>query len=276
VRVGAAQCAIGYIVAKRVVAYIVGARAVASLALSSPSPVIMSPDREENVDDGANDITYPSPTAETMDAGPFYHTGPRDGGAQEHVESVEHHDVHDIHDPDQVKEPEHEHEHEQNDISAMDPPTSQHVSRPTNLEELQLAAQLGQGLAGTPLIPNTDPNMNVEDPNLRSIMPAHENEQHHSPYIHDAQTSEQLLPHGLPEGLPVSVGPALAQHYSLDNGIPPRKRSKVSRACDECRRKKIKCDAQSDTGETPCSSCARSNIRCLFSRIPQKRGPSKG
>jgi hypothetical protein len=50
----------------------------------------------------------------------------------------------------------------------------------------------------------------------------------------------------------------------------------VSRACDECRRKKVKCDAASETGEEPCSNCRRSSIRCLFSRIPQKRGPSKG
>lgn len=50
----------------------------------------------------------------------------------------------------------------------------------------------------------------------------------------------------------------------------------MSRACDECRRKKVKCDAASETGEEPCSNCRRSSIRCLFSRIPQKRGPSKG
>ncbi|KAI5861342.1 hypothetical protein GGS23DRAFT_147449 [Durotheca rogersii] len=74
-----------------------------------------------------------------------------------------------------------------------------------------------------------------------------------------------------------------AQHYAsqavasiVPDHIPPRKRSKVSRACDECRRKKVKCDAVSENGEEPCSNCRRSAIRCLFSRIPQKRGPSKG
>jgi hypothetical protein len=69
----------------------------------------------------------------------------------------------------------------------------------------------------------------------------------------------------------------LGQQYQLqDSSIPPRKRSKVSRACDECRRKKIKCDALSEGGDEPCSNCRRSSSRCLFSRIPQKRGPSKG
>jgi hypothetical protein len=74
----------------------------------------------------------------------------------------------------------------------------------------------------------------------------------------------------------------LAQQYQLvqnmqdNSGIAPRKRSKVSRACDECRRKKIKCDALSENGEEACSNCRRSNATCLFSRVPQKRGPSKG
>lgn len=61
-----------------------------------------------------------------------------------------------------------------------------------------------------------------------------------------------------------------------EDGIPPRKRSKVSRACDECRRKKVKCDAFFDPGEVACTNCRRAQSACEFSRIPQKRGPSKG
>ncbi|KAF3163463.1 Glucose-responsive transcription factor, variant 2 [Orbilia oligospora] len=67
---------------------------------------------------------------------------------------------------------------------------------------------------------------------------------------------------------------------SMEMGGPsdlaPRKRSKVSRACDECRRKKIRCDATSETGVEQCSSCKRVGARCSFSRVPMKRGPSKG
>ncbi|CAI6315493.1 unnamed protein product [Periconia digitata] len=55
-----------------------------------------------------------------------------------------------------------------------------------------------------------------------------------------------------------------------------RKRSKVSRACDECRRKKIRCDATTENGPEACSSCKRTGVRCQFSRQPMKRGPSKG
>ncbi|KAK5162456.1 hypothetical protein LTR04_003710 [Oleoguttula sp. CCFEE 6159] len=55
-----------------------------------------------------------------------------------------------------------------------------------------------------------------------------------------------------------------------------RKRSKVSRACDECRRKKIRCDATTENEGQPCSSCSRTGAQCRFSRQPMKRGPSKG
>lgn len=64
------------------------------------------------------------------------------------------------------------------------------------------------------------------------------------------------------------------EHY--DPNDPSRKRSKVSRACDECRRKKIRCDATSENGPEACSSCKRTGARCQFSRQPMKRGPSKG
>lgn len=207
-----------------------------------------------------------------MEAGPFYNTSGRDG-APEHQD---HHQEHPDHHPDQhIPEQVQVHDHDQSEMPPPEPETPQHhVSRPANLVELQLAAQLGQGLAGTPLMPATDPNMNVEDPNLRNIMPHPESEPQHTPsYVQDGSTNDPMAQHSGS----VPVGPPLPPQYSMTgDNIPPRKRSKVSRACDECRRKKIKCDAQSDTGESPCSSCARSNIRCLFSRVPQKRGPSKG
>ncbi|GAP88351.1 putative c6 finger domain-containing protein [Rosellinia necatrix] len=117
----------------------------------------------------------------------------------------------------------------------------------------------------------------------------HQQQQQQQHLIPDQQLS-QPLPSQQPQPLqqqrpllqPISVLDQLAQQYAthahqtVQDSIPPRKRSKVSRACDECRRKKVKCDAASETGEEPCSNCRRSSIRCLFSRIPQKRGPSKG
>ncbi|KAL2829871.1 hypothetical protein BJY01DRAFT_261136 [Aspergillus pseudoustus] len=48
-------------------------------------------------------------------------------------------------------------------------------------------------------------------------------------------------------------------------------RSSVSsKACDSCRRRKVKCDSQ----ET-CANCRISNIDCLYTRISKKRGPRR-
>ncbi|KAJ3570156.1 hypothetical protein NPX13_g5825 [Xylaria arbuscula] len=120
----------------------------------------------------------------------------------------------------------------------------------------------------------------------------HQRQQLHQQFAHDqhpSQTHSQPLASSQPQ--PIQQRPLLQAHGGLDHisqqyavhphqptqdNIPPRKRSKVSRACDECRRKKVKCDAASETGEEPCSNCRRSSIQCMFSRIPQKRGPSKG
>lgn len=55
-----------------------------------------------------------------------------------------------------------------------------------------------------------------------------------------------------------------------------KERSKVSRACDECRRKKIRCDAVDETATLACTNCVRTSASCTFSRQPLKRGPSKG
>lgn len=59
-----------------------------------------------------------------------------------------------------------------------------------------------------------------------------------------------------------------------------RKRSKVSRACDTCRKKKIKCNAEYSSSlkeiTKKCDNCIKNQVECLFSRTPLKRGPSKG
>lgn len=65
--------------------------------------------------------------------------------------------------------------------------------------------------------------------------------------------------------------PSAPSHHSKQ-----KERQKVSRACDECRRKKIRCDAIDETGTMPCTNCTRTVASCAFSRQPMKRGPSKG
>jgi len=218
---------------------------------------------------------YPSPT-DGQDDGPFYNTAQRD------------------------------HHMEMQDPQEPQPPTpQQQTQRPSvSAEELQLAAQLTRDLAtgglgsmmgtshtveedaldqhdpslqslqnlqnqdrGLQAMPNQDPSLH-SDPNLQNVMPHPEAAQAHH-YVENPPPPPSHLPPHVQMGMPQS------HQYSVDN-IPPRKRSKVSRACDECRRKKVKCDAPSEGGDEPCSNCRRSAIRCLFSRVPQKRGPSKG
>lgn len=71
-----------------------------------------------------------------------------------------------------------------------------------------------------------------------------------------------------------------AMDDSFDKSQAPRKRSKVSRACDACRRKKVRCDADYlptlQKVTKVCTNCTKNNETCLFSRVPLKRGPSKG
>ncbi|OZJ02379.1 hypothetical protein BZG36_04441 [Bifiguratus adelaidae] len=48
------------------------------------------------------------------------------------------------------------------------------------------------------------------------------------------------------------------------------RRQKIGRACDECRKRKIKCN-----GAQPCERCIRSKIACKFDTPPIRRGPPK-
>ncbi|OAD70738.1 Zn(2)-C6 fungal-specific transcription factor, partial [Phycomyces blakesleeanus NRRL 1555(-)] len=48
------------------------------------------------------------------------------------------------------------------------------------------------------------------------------------------------------------------------------KKNKVARACDECRRKKVRCN-----GGQPCVRCRKALFQCVYSKIAPKRGPPK-
>ena len=129
----------------------------------------------------------------------------------------------------------------------------------SNPDELQLTAQLSRGLAP---IMNASPGGALpdgQDPR-GSVNPYH-HEQAHGHALH-LQAS------------PGQMGQMGDQYGAADPSN--RKRSKVSRACDECRRKKIRCDATEESGDQQCTSCKRVGTRCQFSRVPMKRGPSKG
>ena len=57
---------------------------------------------------------------------------------------------------------------------------------------------------------------------------------------------------------------------SNDENDPKRRR--IARACDMCRKKKIKCD-----GRMPaCSHCINYKTECIFTQVEKKRNPPKG
>ncbi|KAL1649491.1 Glucose-responsive transcription factor [Diplodia intermedia] len=138
--------------------------------------------------------------------------------------------------------------------SAVDPHLSLHSGQ--TLEQ-ELSAQL-RGAAEAP-------------------MPAqHQQPQHGLPMAHVGQVHTPVQQPSTPQQMAQNaMNMAQDPHYSQQDSNQ-RKRSKVSRACDECRRKKIRCDATSENGPEACTSCKRTGARCQFSRQPMKRGPSKG
>ncbi|CAK7209956.1 hypothetical protein SCUCBS95973_000621 [Sporothrix curviconia] len=185
---------------------------------------------------------------------------------------------------------------------------------PVSVEELQLAAQLSQGLAPMMREANArregeyhdvssgvgggadgDAGLHATDeeaeafsvaaaaaaaaadgtygsPDVAAAAAYHHGLQHtdvqgHAGYAHSSQAVGHLPPS-------LQMAQMAQQAYTNVDHIPPRKRSKVSRACDACRRKKIKCDSVTEAEQ--CTNCRRARTECLFSRVPQKRGPSKG
>ncbi|KAF2772983.1 hypothetical protein EJ03DRAFT_348038 [Teratosphaeria nubilosa] len=63
-------------------------------------------------------------------------------------------------------------------------------------------------------------------------------------------------------------------HDEHEEGSGPRdaKRRRIARACDMCRKKKIKCD-----GKMPkCSHCENYKTECIFTHVEKKRAPPKG
>ncbi|KAK4130944.1 hypothetical protein BT67DRAFT_409669 [Trichocladium antarcticum] len=266
--------------------------------------------------------SYPSPMIDSTDT-QYYHqlASHRDHDAQmNHPSGQPEHDG-------LPTLSQHQEQHEDHGLHELqelqEPPTPHHHNArpPVSVDELQLAAQLTQGLApmmaaarmdaaqdqsqGQQPPPQQEPGATPQsEPNLQEQLEAslqnHEREmqghdhdlQNHNHGLQDHELEDVMPAPGQPQTHHYPQNPPPPPHlpphlsmdhiarattqYQLPDTTPPRKRSKVSRACDECRRKKIKCDAQSEATEQACSNCRRSNVQCLFSRVPQKRGPSKG
>lgn len=59
------------------------------------------------------------------------------------------------------------------------------------------------------------------------------------------------------------------------SSLPSSKKRKVQRACDICRRKKVRCDGGQMPGKR-CSNCVTYNLECTYIEAAKKRGPPKG
>ncbi|KNE59821.1 hypothetical protein AMAG_05277 [Allomyces macrogynus ATCC 38327] len=63
-----------------------------------------------------------------------------------------------------------------------------------------------------------------------------------------------------------SPSPSLLNSLLSPDHPPAAKRSRISVACDTCRRKKVRCD-----GEQPCEYCTRARLPCTY-QAPKRRG----
>ncbi|KZT29179.1 hypothetical protein NEOLEDRAFT_1239181 [Neolentinus lepideus HHB14362 ss-1] len=70
---------------------------------------------------------------------------------------------------------------------------------------------------------------------------------------------------------PVAYGPGGDQ----DEQNSKKRKMKPIRACDVCRRKKIRCDGPQGTGNR-CLNCCTFNTECTYGEVAKKRGPPKG
>ncbi|KAM7207291.1 hypothetical protein V8F20_002353 [Naviculisporaceae sp. PSN 640] len=256
-------------------------------------------------------MQYPSPS-DGPEAQYYHIPTTREQQLQEQQQSQEHQQ---LQQHQQSQEQQHDDEHHNlHELQELqDEPAQHHNSTVVSVDELQLAAQLTQGLTQdlAPMLAaaqqremeqeamlqsQEDVEMqNQGDANLEQLQAQLQNHvQNHEQMQSRENKLEEVLAHADQSQVQHLYGQNTPQpqhgqsltpidglphspYALIDANTPPRKRSKVSRACDECRRKKIKCDAQSEPGGgPPCSNCKRAAAQCLFSRVPQKRGPSKG
>ncbi|KAK7935441.1 Activator of stress protein 1 [Apiospora marii] len=109
------------------------------------------------------------------------------------------------------------------------------------------SSQHSQTLASVPESPIKGENIDVPDLDLSEVED-----------LSDGQSEDE------------SSAPSQQKGKAVDNGenptAPLQKRRRVTRACDECRRKKIKCD-----GKQPCTHCQVYSYECTYDKPSNRR-----
>ncbi|KAL2191239.1 hypothetical protein L209DRAFT_674666 [Thermothelomyces heterothallicus CBS 203.75] len=80
--------------------------------------------------------------------------------------------------------------------------------------------------------------------------------------------------HGMPmpQFPPDLITAQMFGDHGLLEDTTEAKRRRIARACDMCRKKKIKCD-----GKLPaCTHCTNYKTECVFTQVEKKRNPPKG
>ncbi|KAK3327186.1 fungal-specific transcription factor domain-containing protein [Cercophora scortea] len=89
------------------------------------------------------------------------------------------------------------------------------------------------------------------------------------PQIFGGYNDHGMPMHGLPSDL--TVAQMFGDHGLLEDSNEAKRR-RIARACDMCRKKKIKCD-----GKLPaCTHCINYKTDCVFTQVEKKRNPPKG
>lgn len=73
-----------------------------------------------------------------------------------------------------------------------------------------------------------------------------------------------------------STGTAHAKQYVFVDEYNRHKRLKVMRACDGCRRRKIRCDGALQNGPWPCGACLRLKLKCIPPTLDAEDDASPG
>lgn len=74
---------------------------------------------------------------------------------------------------------------------------------------------------------------------------------------------------------PRALAPAPVQP-TMNQGPRPRKLRRITRACDYCHKRSIRCQPSDEEGQAACQNCVDFAVPCTYDRPAKKRGTKSG